>query len=402
MTSRLKRAKSPGMNSPRIPPAPEQLKVLAQGTVDLHPLPAFEAKLKRAHETQVPLIIKTGFDPTAPDLHLGHTVLIEKMRQFQEFGHRVQFLVGNYTAMIGDPTGRNAMRPPLSEAQIQENAKTYTDQCFKILDRERTEILWNADWLKHLSFKDILELAAKYNVGRMLERRDFKTRFTEGQQIALHEFLYPLMQAYDSVQLKADVELGGHDQVFNLNAGRHIMEAYGLEPQCVLTVGLLIGLDGVDKMSKSKNNHVGITDPAETMFGKIMSISDTMMADWYPLLIGQSPENLDDDPLAAKKALAETMVSRFHSPETASKVLAWWNAGRPAENLDEVTLETAPMFKLVFQAGLATSGSDARRKIAQGGVSLDDTRISDPNHEPAPGSYVLRVGKKSQIQLVIS
>lgn len=381
--------------APAIPPAQEQLEQLSLGAVDLHPLPALKKKLERSHETQQPLIIKTGFDPTAPDLHLGHTVLIEKMAQFQRFGHTVVFLVGDYTARIGDPTGRNALRPPLSEAQIEDNAKTYTEQCFKILDRERTVVDYNSRWLGELSFSDIIQLASKYNVGRMLERRDFRARFDANKQISVHEFLYPLMQAYDSVALKADVELGGHDQVFNLNAGRHIMEAYGMEAQCVLTVGLLVGLDGVEKMSKSKNNYVGITDAPEDMFGKVMSISDALMADWYPLLFGAAPPELGADPLAAKKALARRVLARFHSEAKAEEVFKWWEAGRPAKDMERVSVPAGPLFKVVAAAKMATSGGDARRKITQGGVSLDGTRQTDPVFAVAPGAYVLKVGKRA-------
>lgn len=377
-----------------IPPGDEQMTILERGTVDLHPREELLERLRQSHREQRPLRIKTGFDPTAPDLHLGHTVLIEKMAQFQRLGHEVIFLVGDYTARIGDPTGRNAMRPPLSEDEIAANAKTYTDQVFEILDRDRTRVEWNSSWLDRLAFKDIIVLASRYNLGRMLERRDFRQRFDANRQIALHEFLYPLMQAYDSVALDADVELGGHDQVFNLNAGRHIMEQYGKRPQCVLTVGLLIGLDGQEKMSKSKGNHIGITESPEDMFGKIMSISDEQMRDWYRLLLDETPDTVATDPNAAKKGLAHAMVGRFHDRSAADRVMAWWEAGRPVAVDTVLEASTAPLFKLVQTLGAASSGSDARRKIQQGGVRLDGERATDPNRVIPPGEYLVDVGKK--------
>lgn len=390
------------MTGPRIPPAAEQLQVLRRGTVDLHPVEALEARLAESHRTQKPLVIKAGFDPTAPDLHLGHTVAIEKMAQFQRFGHDAVFLIGDYTALIGDPTGRNTLRPPLSEAQIEANAATYTEQVFKILDRARTRVEWNSTWLGKLSFNDVIVLASKYNVGRMLERRDFKTRFEENRQIAVHEFLYPLMQAYDSVALKADVELGGHDQIFNLNAGRHIMEAYGLRPQVVLTVGLLVGTDGVEKMSKSKGNYVGITDPPEDMFGKVMSVTDETMWGWYPLLLGRAPDPRSSEANEAKKALAEAMVARFHGEAIGREIRAWWEAGRPPRDLETVTVGAGPLFSVVKQAGCAESNADARRKITQGGVSLDEERLTDPARAIAPGTYLLRVGKKQVKRIAVT
>lgn len=388
----------------QIPPAEEQLKTLELGAVDLNPRDNFVSRLQHAHTTQTPLRIKAGFDPTAPDLHLGHTVLMEKMAQFQRLGHEVTFLVGDYTARIGDPTGRNQLRPPLSGEEIDANAKTYTAQAFKILDASRTQIQNNSTWLEKLSFADTIALASKYNVGRMLERRDFRSRFDNHQQIAIHEFLYPLMQGYDSVMMKADVELGGHDQIFNLNVGRHLMEAYGQKPQCVLTVGLLVGLDGHDKMSKSKNNHIGITDAPENMFGKVMSISDDTMWGWYPLLTSLDVSKLKGDPLEAKKSLARLLVERFHSGPQAERVLEWWNAGRPAsENtVESFELPPAPLFALLVQSNSAESNSDARRKIKQGGVRIDDARASDPNHELASGSYLLKVGKKRTVRIHIA
>jgi tyrosyl-tRNA synthetase len=381
------------MSTPVIPPAEVQLEILERGTADLEPRAELKARLEHSHRTQKPLKIKAGFDPTAPDLHLGHSVLMEKMAQFQRLGHEIIFVVGDYTALIGDPTGRNALRPPLSPEQILENARTYTDQCFKLLDRERTRVVWNSSWLGKLSFHDVISLAARYNVGRMLERRDFKARFEQGKQIAMHELLYPLMQGYDSVALENDVELGGHDQIFNLLVGRHLMEAYGQKPQIVMTVSLLVGLDGVEKMSKSKGNHVGITEPADDMFGKIMSISDETMPGWYERLLPSTPAT--PDPLAAKKALAQAMVARFHGAPAADDTLAWWNAGRPPRNLDEAEVDSGPLYEVLAAAGLADSRSDARRKITQGGVTVGEAKMVQPNTVIAPGEYLVRVGKKT-------
>jgi tyrosyl-tRNA synthetase len=379
-----------------IPPAEEQLAVLARGTVDLHPMEDLKARLEKSHQTQKPLIVKAGFDPTAPDLHFGHFVLIEKMAQFQRFGHEVVFLIGDYTSLIGDPTGRNQMRPPLSEETIKSNAATYAEQVFRVLHRDQTRVEWNSKWLAKLTFADTIKLASKYNVGRMLERRDFKTRFEEHKQIAIHEFLYPLMQGYDSVALNCDVELGGHDQIFNLNVGRDLMTEYGLKPQIVLTVGLLVGLDGVDKMSKSKGNHIGITEPPDDMFGKIMSISDETMRSWFELLSDRPPtETASDDPLGAKKQLAHLMVARFHGVQHADDTLAWWNAGRPPRNVSESEVKSGPLYNVLVQAELASSGRDARAKIEQGGVSVNDEVIKLPAHVLEKGSYLIRVGKKT-------
>jgi tyrosyl-tRNA synthetase len=387
------------MSGPTIPPLAEQIAVLERGAVDLEPRAELLTRLEHSHRTQKPLKIKAGFDPTAPDLHLGHTVLIEKMAQFQRLGHEVIFIVGDYTALIGDPTGRNSLRPPLSEAQIKENARTYTDQVFKILDRERTRVEWNSSWLGKLSFADVITLASRYNVGRMLERRDFRARFDAGKQIAVHEFLYPLMKGNDYDALENDVELGGHDQIFNLLVGRHLMEAYGKKPQVVLTVGLLVGTDGVEKMSKSKGNHVVIIEAPDEIFGKTMSISDETMAKWYELL---APEPLNAaDPNEAKKRLAWHVTGSFASPEAADDTLAWWNAGRPPRNLETATVEAGPLYAVLTAAGLADSNGDARRKIQQGGVSIDDQKKTTPGELIAAGSYLVRVGKKTSKQVIV-
>ncbi len=384
-----------------IPTAEAQLEVLGRGVVELQPKAAFMEALGTSHARKTPLRIKAGFDPTAPDLHLGHLVLIEKMAQFQRMGHEVIFLIGDYTALIGDPTGQNSMRPPLTESEIEANAATYTEQVFKVLDRDKTRVEWNSRWLARLSFSDVVKLASKYNVGRMLERRDFKQRFEQNKQIAVHEFLYPLMQAYDSVALEADVELGGQDQIFNLLVGRHIMETYGLKPQSVMTVGLLVGLDGVEKMSKSKGNHIGITETSENVFGKVMSISDETMWLWYPMLTDLEPDSKTEDPLEAKKKLAVEVVSRTHGLQEANDIRAWWEAGRPPRTLNTVRVPSGPLYQVVFASGLAKSGKDARRKIEQGGVSLEGARHTDAAFAVSPGTYLLRVGKKSMAKLVV-
>jgi tyrosyl-tRNA synthetase len=389
------------MTGKTLPAAKEQLDVLTLGVADLNSIEELEQLLVESHQQQKPLRIKTGFDPTAPDIHFGHTVLIEKMAQFQRFGHDVIFLIGDYTALIGDPTGRNTLRPPLSEAEIRKNALTYADQCYAILDRETTIIEWNSRWLSTLAFNDVISLASRYNLGRMLERRDFKQRFNDGRQIAMHEFLYPLVQGYDSVALKADVELGGHDQIFNLNVGRQIMSSYGLRRQVVLTVPLLVGVDGEEKMSKSKGNHIGITEPPREMFGKVMGISDETMWNWIPSLCGRAVDSEHDDPLAAKKRLAQEMASRFCGAQAGAEAATWWDAGRPADDLPPVELAVAPLFKIVQQAGGAESGSDARRKIQQGGVALNGERARDPMLQLQPGTYQLTVGKRFVVRVTI-
>jgi tyrosyl-tRNA synthetase len=317
-------------------------------------------------------------------------------------GHEVTFLVGDYTAKIGDPTGRNKLRPPLTDEAILANAATYAEQCFKILDRDRTVIAWNSTWLAKLSFEEIIRLGSSYTLARMMERRDFRQRFDEGREIALHELLYPLVQAYDSVELNSDVELGGHDQVFNLNVGRHLMKVRDMQPQIVLTVPLLVGLDGEEKMSKSYGNHVGVDEPPKDMFGKIMSISDDTMWKWMPMLVGRDPDTERDDPLGAKKRLAAEMVARFHDAKASEAVLEWWNAGRPAEDVAEIQVDVGPLYKVVFAANCATSGGDAKRKIKGGGVSLDDVRQTDAMGEVAPGTYRLRVGKRTHARIVVS
>ena len=383
------------MQHTHIPDVDTQLKLLTRGVVDLNTREAFAARLTVSHAKQEPLIIKAGFDPTAPDLHLGHTVLMEKMAQFQRLGHQVVFIVGDYTSLIGDPTGRNTLRPPLTQAEIEAHAATYTEQCFKILDREKTRVEWNSTWLGKLHFNDLVVLASKYNLGRMLERRDFKERFEKNKQIAMHELLYPLIQGYDSVALKADVELGGHDQIFNLNVGRQLMGDYGLRPQIAFTVPLLVGLDGVDKMSKSKGNHIGITESPEIIFGKTMSVSDETLWTWIPLLTGCAVDaSSKEAPLIAKKKLAFELVERFCGRPEAEATAAWWEAGRPPPEQERRQVSSAPLFKLLQELGAASSGGEAKRKVTQGGVSLDDVRYGDPLFVPQSGDYLLKVGKK--------
>ncbi|HWO13474.1 MAG TPA: tyrosine--tRNA ligase [Polyangiaceae bacterium] len=384
----------------KIPPAHEQLPTLLEGIVDLNTREDLAQRLDESYQSQRPLQIKAGFDPTAPDIHLGHTVLMEKMAQFQRLGHVVTFLVGDYTARIGDPTGRNAMRPPLTPEQIADNARTYTEQAFKVLDRDATRICWNSEWLGRLGFSDVIRIASMYNVGRMLERRDFKERFESGKQIALHEFLYPLMQGYDSVAMRCDVELGGHDQIFNLNVGRHLMSRYDLRPQVVMTVGLLIGTDGVEKMSKSKGNAIGITEAPRDMFGKVMSVSDELMVQWYSSLLGSRADLTD--PNHGKQQLALRLVERFHGSAAANETLTWWRAGRPPDEVNEVHVAAGPLFQIVRDAGAAISGGEARRKIEQGGVRVSGERIVDPHRNLAAGRYELEVGKKYKVRLVVS
>lgn len=353
-----------------------------------------ESELKERLKTGRPLRVKTGFDPTAPDLHLGHTVLINKMRHFQELGHQVTFLIGDFTALIGDPTGKNATRPPLSREQILENANTYRDQVFKILDPEKTEIRFNSTWFDDLGAAGMIKLAAQYTVARMLERDDFSKRYGGGQPIAIHEFLYPLCQGYDSVALRADVELGGTDQKFNLLVGRELQKHYGQTPQIVLTVPLLEGLDGVNKMSKSLGNYVGINEPPKEIFGKIMSVSDDLMWRYYDLLSFRPTAEITTlksevvsgrNPRDVKVMLAQEIVARFHSQRAAEEALAEFEArfrqGVLPEDMPEVTLEIAEdslsVVQALKQAGLTGSTSEAIRMIDQGAVKIDGERVSD-------------------------
>ncbi|HSN46301.1 MAG TPA: tyrosine--tRNA ligase [Casimicrobiaceae bacterium] len=385
-----------------------QLAVFRRGADELLVESELAEKLKRGQ----PLRIKEGFDQTRPDLHLGHTVQFNKLRQLQDLGHHIIFLIGDFTGLIGDPTGRNVTRPALSPEEIAANARTYTDQVFLILDRERTEVAFNSKWLSALGADGMIRLAAKYTVARMLERDDFAKRYEGGQPIAIHEFLYPLAQGYDSVALRADVELGGTDQKFNLLVGRELQRHYGQEPQCILTLPLLEGLDGVNKMSKSMDNYVGITEPPNEMFGKLMSISDTLMWRYYELLSFRPMTEVaalkrecgeGRNPRDAKVALAQEIIARFHSRAAAEHALAEFESrfrdGALPENMPEVTLQTAgaglPVPQLAKQAGIVDSTSEALRLIAQRGLRVDGDVVTDKTLVIAAGrTVVVQAGKR--------
>lgn len=390
----------------------EQLAYLTKGCVDVVRPGELKTKLERG----APLTVKVGFDPTAPDLHLGHTVLLRKMKHFQDLGHRVVFLIGDFTGLIGDPTGRSKTRPPLTAEEIARNADTYKSQVFKILDPAKTVVDFNSRWLHALGAEGLVRLAARYNVAQMLERRDFKQRYESGKPIAVHEFLYPLAQAYDSVFLKADVELGGTDQLFNLNVGRDIMPAYALEAQVVMTTPLLEGLDGVEKMSKSLGNYVGVTESADEMFGKLMSVSDELMWRYYLLLTDYSVGEIDAikarvaegavHPKQAKSDLARRIVADFHSEPDAGRAAAAFEArfSRGELQIDDLPVltidiedESVGLAKLLSLAGLASSASDATRKIQQGGARVNREKVSDPRMRIAPASdaLVIEVGRKA-------
>jgi tyrosyl-tRNA synthetase len=394
----------------------EALAIAKRGTDELLIETEFAQKLARSEQTGVALRIKLGLDPTAPDLHLGHTVVLNKMRQLQDLGHHVTFLIGDFTSMIGDPSGRNITRPPLTREQIDINAKTYFAQASLVLDPSRTEIRYNSEWCDPLGARGMIELASRYTVARMMERDDFTKRFKEGIPISVHEFLYPLMQGYDSVALKADLELGGTDQKFNLLVGRELQKDYGQEPQCILTMPLLEGLDGVEKMSKSKNNYIGITEPANTMFGKLMSISDVMMWRYYELLslrsiaeLAQLRHEVDGgkNPRDAKVALAQEIVTRFHSSAAADAALLDFvnrSKGGIPDDVPEVTLTGAPLGigQLLKQAGLCPSTSEALRMVEQGGVRIDGVVVSDRALQVAAGNFVLQVGKRKFVRVTLS
>ncbi len=394
----------------------EQLIELTRGTDEILPDGGLERKLG----TGRPLNIKVGFDPTAPDLHIGHTVIINKMRQFQEYGHNVVFLIGDFTGMIGDPSGRNATRPPLTPEQIDENATTYKDQVFKILDPEKTIIDFNSRWLTELGSPGLIKLAARYTVARMLERDDFSKRFASGQSISIHEFLYPLAQAYDSVALKTDVEMGGTDQKFNLLVGRHIQQSFDLEPQIVITLPLLEGLDGVQKMSKSYGNYIGITDPAGEMFGKVMKISDDLMWRYFELLSFRPLADVNGlkaaveegrNPRDVKFELAREIVARFHDQDAAEAAQAefisrFQKGAMPAE-IEEVAVNgdgpSLGIAHLLKAAGLVSSTSEAFRMIKQGAVRVDGERIEDRGLAvPAGTSHVFQVGKRKFARVTLT
>jgi tyrosyl-tRNA synthetase len=386
----------------------EALAITKRGVDELLIESEFAKKLVRSEATGVPLRIKLGLDPTAPDLHLGHTVVLNKLRQLQDLGHQVIFLIGDFTSMIGDPSGRNATRPPLTREQVEENAMTYFRQAALVLDEGRTEMRYNSEWCDPLGARGMIQLASRYTVARMMERDDFTKRYKSGTPIAVHEFLYPLMQGYDSVALKSDLELGGTDQKFNLLVGRELQKDYGQEPQCILTMPLLEGLDGVEKMSKSKNNYIGITEAPNTMFAKLMSISDVMMWRYFELLSFRSLSDIaalkaaiegGANPRDAKVALAQEIVTRFHSSQAATDALADFvnrSKGGIPDDVPEVAVAGAPLgvAQLLKAAGLCASTSEAMRMVDQGGVRIDGAVVSDKNLQVEAGSFVLQVGKR--------
>ena len=388
----------------------EALAVTLRGCDELIPQADWVRKLQTSEAKGVPLRIKLGLDPTAPDIHIGHTVVLNKMRQLQDLGHQVIFLIGDFTSLIGDPSGRNSTRPPLTPEQIKANAETYYRQASLVLDPAKTEIRYNSEWSLPLGSMDMIQLAAKYTVARMMERNDFHDRFKAGTPISVHEFLYPLMQGYDSVALKSDLELGGTDQKFNLLMGRHLQAEYGQEPQCILTMPLLEGLDGVDKMSKSKNNYIGIAEPANTMFAKVLSISDELMWRWYTLLSFKSIAEIEAlkaevaggrNPKDAKVMLAKEITARFHSSaaaDAAEQDFINRSKGGVPDEIEEQTiaLDGAEMGigALLKTAGLAASSGEGNRLIDGGGVRVDSAVVSDKGLKLGAGTYVLQVGKR--------
>ena len=394
----------------------DQLAQIRRGVDEILPEDELIKKLKEGR----PLRIKAGFDPTAPDLHLGHTVLINKLRQFQDLGHEILFLIGDFTGMIGDPTGKSATRPPLTQEQVLENAKTYEHQVFKILDAEKTTVFFNSSWMGQMSAADMIQLAAKHTVARMLERDDFSKRYSSGQSISVHEFLYPLVQGYDSVALKADLELGGTDQKFNLLVGRQLQEAYGQSPQVILTMPILEGLDGVQKMSKSLENYIGIADAPDQMFGKIMSISDDLMWRYFELLsfrpldeIGRFRKDVESgkNPRDIKFLLAEEIISRFHSNEAAVEArqgfIAQFQKGAIPDDIPVVELNSdqggVAVANLLKDAGLVNSTSDGHRMVKQGAVKMDGGKITDSRVKiEAGGPYVFQVGKRRFAKVTVS
>jgi tyrosyl-tRNA synthetase len=391
------------------------LEISLRGTDELLPQDEWVKKLQRSEATGQPLRIKLGLDPTAPDIHIGHTVVLNKMRQLQDLGHAVIFLIGDFTTTIGDPSGRNSTRPPLSREQIEANAQTYYRQASLVLDPSKTEIRYNSEWSDPLGARGMIQLAAKYTVARMMERDDFSKRFKAGQSISVHEFLYPLMQGYDSVALKSDLELGGTDQKFNLLVGRHLQQEYGQEPQCILTMPLLEGLDGVEKMSKSKNNYIGISEDPNTMFAKVLSISDTLMWRWYTLLSFRSLAEIaalkaeieaGRNPKDAKVALAKEITARFHSAaaaEAAEQDFINRSKGGVPDEIPALSLSGAPLgiAQLLKQAGLAASTSEGNRLIDGGGVRVDSGVVSDKGLKLDAGTYVVQVGKRKFARVTI-
>ena len=394
----------------------EQLEVIQRGADEILVEKELVAKLKEGR----PLRIKAGFDPTAPDLHLGHTVLINKLRQFQDLGHEILFLIGDFTGMIGDPTGKSATRPPLTQEDVEQNAETYQQQIFKILDKDKTRVVFNSEWMSKMSSADMIKLAASSTVARMLERDDFSKRYKGGQSIAIHEFLYPLIQGYDSVEMQADVELGGTDQKFNLLMGRQLQEQHGQKPQCVLTMPILEGLDGVQKMSKSLNNYIGIADQPKDMFGKIMSISDDLMWRYFELLSFRSMREIEGfrqemeqgkNPRDIKFLLAEEIIARFHNEAEATAAregfIAQFAKNKVPDDIPELGFEAPAegyaIANLLKDAGLCSSTSDAMRMIQQGAAKIDGEKIADKSVKIQKGTEgVFQVGKRKFAKLTIS
>jgi len=394
----------------------EQLKIINRGVTEILVGGELLKKLERSYKTGTPLKVKAGFDPTAPDIHIGHTVLLEKMRQFQDLGHEVIFIIGDFTGMIGDPTGKSEIRKPLTREEVLKNAETYKEQAFKVLDPDKTQIKFNNDWVGKMTAADLIHLAAKHTVARMMEREDFNKRYKGNQPIGIHEFMYPLIQGYDSVHLKADIELGGTDQKFNMLVGRELQKEDGKEPQIVIMMPLLEGLDGVNKMSKSLGNYIGITESPKDMFGKIMSTTDELMLRYYELLshitieeLGLMKEGIKNGsihPMVAKKALGVELVERYHDTEAALK------AREEFENIfkNKGIPDDVPVFQLkdaediwlpglMKETGLAKSTGEAMRLIKQGGVSVDTEKWTDPDKKLTPGEYLLKVGKRRFLKI---
>jgi tyrosyl-tRNA synthetase len=399
----------------------QQIALIERGTVDIINRDDLIAKLEKSKKTGVPLRVKAGFDPTAPDLHLGHTVLIQKLKHFQDLGHEILFLIGDFTGMIGDPTGKSKTRPPLTKEDVARNAETYKEQIFKILDPDKTKIVFNSEWLNKLTSLDMIRLASQLTVARMLERDDFRKRFESQQAISIHEFLYPLIQGYDSVALEADVELGGTDQRFNVLMGRDLQRTWGQDPQVVITLPLLEGLDGVNKMSKSLGNYIGITDTANDIYGKILSISDELMWRYYELLSDLTSEALDKlkadvengkvHPKAAKMQLAREITARFYDQETAFLAETHFETVFKKHDLpDDIAEyqclwpdETIWLPKLLVEAGMVSGTGDGRRMITQNAVTLDGEKITDPDcNVPARGEVLLKVGKRKFCRVIFN
>ena len=400
------------------PEIKEAMATIARGTDTLLIESELEQKLARAKATGTKLRCKLGLDPTAPDIHVGHTVVLNKLRQLQDLGHTVIFLIGDFTAAIGDPTGRNTTRPPLSPEQIKVNAETYLEQAAHVIDIEKAEVRWNSEWCNQLGATGLIQLASRYTVARLLERDDFAKRFAEQLPIAVHELIYPLMQGYDSVALHADLELGGSDQRFNLLVGRELQRQYGQEPQCILTMPLLVGLDGVNKMSKSKHNYIGITDEPNDMFGKVMSISDDLMWNWYDLLSLRSNDEITTlkrecsegrNPREAKVLLAKEIVERFHTKEDADAAEVEFNnrfrAGEMPTDIPEVNVAAIDgeigIGKLIKEAGMVSSVGEANRNVEQGGVRVNGGRITDRGLKLKAGTYTVQVGKRKWAKVTV-